>query len=166
MGGGSIDNPWRWGKRAGIEVVSQLRLSRVSEQWFKEVPHIRCELGDTPGYVRSSKYSREERRQVLGRLTLSAGGQKAQTGFPGPNPAWSHFPEGPWRAFVFLRGRATFLTFSGLIFCLQSQKQSTLHGGHTPVLGPLPLLPTNRDASSGAKNPSGNAEQSLSSRGP
>lgn len=147
MGGGFIDNPWRWGRRAGIEVVSQLRLSGVSAQWFKEVPHIRCELVDTPGYVRSSKYSREERRQVLRRLTLSAGGQKAQTGFPGPNPAWSYFPEGPWRAFVFLRGRATFLTFSGLIFCLQSQKQSTLYGGHTPVLGPLPLLPTNRDAS-------------------
>lgn len=34
------------------------------------------------------------------------------------------------------------------------------------VLGPLPLLPTNRDASNGAKNPSGNSEQSLSSRGP
>lgn len=25
---------------------------------------------------------------MLGRPTLSAGGQKAQTGFPGPNPAW------------------------------------------------------------------------------
>lgn len=37
MGGGSIDNPWRWGRRAGLEVVSQLRLSGVSAQWFKEV---------------------------------------------------------------------------------------------------------------------------------
>lgn len=25
---------------------------------------------------------------MLGRPTLSTGGQKAQTGFPGPNPAW------------------------------------------------------------------------------
>lgn len=37
MGGGSIDTPQRWGRRAGMEVVSQLRLSGVSAEWFKEV---------------------------------------------------------------------------------------------------------------------------------
>lgn len=55
MVGGSIDNPWRWGRRAGIEVVSQLRLSGVSAQWFKEVPHIRCELGDRHSWVRTEQ---------------------------------------------------------------------------------------------------------------